>query len=249
MSIAQTCGNIPTAEAEERFYAMLGEQKQAAWLIRSSLRHTRGDSLVWRDICRATDERTVIASFIPMAGADFTLRVNIGQCDTAHFVPGLVANLNAIPLDYVSWQQSGGTHLADFVSKQLPVSPPAFYTRSRLASVVPRVLELTYTSHALAPCARDLGHQGPPFRWDEDRRAYLRADLDAFYARAYDLSRDELRFILDPADVRGPDHPSKTFHVLKEKEIRQYGEYRTARLVLAAWDCMDADGSFRSLGL
>ena len=77
---------------------------------------------------------------------------------------------------------------------------------------------------------------GPPFAWDEDRRAHLRADLDAFYARAYGLTRDELRYILDPADVFGDDYPSETFRVLKNNETRQLGEYRTRRLVLEAWD-------------
>ena len=67
--------------------------------------------------------------------------------------------------------------------------------------------------------AHDLGHDGPPFKWDEDRRADLRADLDAFYARAYGLTRDELRYILDPADVKGPDYPSETFRVLKNNEL------------------------------
>ena len=92
-------------------------------------------------------------------------------------------------------------------------------------------------------------YDGPPFVWDEDRRATLRADLDAFYARAYGLTRDELRYILDPADVKGPDYPSETFRVLKEKEIRQHGFYRTQRLVLEAWDRMEADGTFVTLGL
>ena len=31
---------------------------------------------------------------------------------------------------------------------------------------------------------------------------------------------------------------SETFRVLKEREIRELGEYRTQRLVLAAWDRM-----------
>lgn len=78
----------------------------------------------------------------------------------------------------------------------------------------------------------------PPFKWDEDRRAVLRAELDALYARLYGLTRDELRYILDPADVYGPDFPGETFRVLKEKEIKKYGEYRTRRLVLEAWDRM-----------
>lgn len=111
------------------------------------------------------------------------------------------------------------------------------------------MLELTYTSHALAPFARDLGFTGPPFAWNEERRAQLRAELDAFYARAYGLTRDELRYILDPAEVKGAGYPSETFRVLKEKEIRAFGEYRTARLVLAAWDRMETDGSFRAMDL
>ena len=45
-----------------------------------------------------------------------------------------------------------------------------------------------------------------------------------------------MRYILDPADVMGADYPSETFRVLKDKEMRLYGEYRTRRLVLAAWD-------------
>lgn len=79
----------------------------------------------------------------------------------------------------------------------------------------------------------------PPFKWDEDRRAALRAELDALYARLYGLTRDELRYILDPADVYGPDFPGETFRVLKEKEIKKHGEYRTRRLVLEAWDRME----------
>lgn len=80
-----------------------------------------------------------------------------------------------------------------------------------------------------------------PFKWDEGRRALLRAELDAYYAKLYGLNRDELRYILDPQDVYGTDFPGETFRVLKEKEIRQYGEYRTRRLVLEAWDRLFGD--------
>ena len=81
----------------------------------------------------------------------------------------------------------------------------------------------------------------PPFKWDENRRALLRAELDAYYARLYGLTRDELRYILDPKDVYGPDFPGETFRVLKEKEERACGEYRTRRLVLEAWDRLQAE--------
>ncbi|MEI8045158.1 MAG: hypothetical protein WCL11_27345, partial [Verrucomicrobiota bacterium] len=83
------------------------------------------------------------------------------------------------------------------------------------------------------------GEAPTPFRWDEARRALLRAELDAWFARAYGLTRDELRYILDPADVHGPDFPGETFRVLKEKETAKFGEYRTRRLVLEAWDAQE----------
>ena len=104
-----------------------------------------------------------------------------------------------------------------------------------------------------------------PFTWNEEaRRALLRAELDAYYARLYGLTRKQLRYILDPADlteremadildpweevddpldpqgyaarVAASTFPGETFRVLKEKEQRQYGEYRTRRLVLEAWE-------------
>ncbi|MDW8467596.1 MAG: hypothetical protein RML35_15995 [Chloroherpetonaceae bacterium] len=103
-----------------------------------------------------------------------------------------------------------------------------------------------------------------PFRWEAERRAQLRAELDAYYARLYGLSRKQLRYILDPADLTEREladildpyeevanpldpagyaercqksaFPGETFRVLKEKELRQWGEYRTRRLVLEAWE-------------
>jgi len=48
--------------------------------------------------------------------------------------------------------------------------------------------------------------------------------------------QEKLRYVLDPSDVYGPEFPGETFRVLKSNEIKRYGEYRTRRLVLAAWD-------------
>jgi hypothetical protein len=156
----------------------------------------------------------------------------------------LLANLCSLPCDFLARHKVGGTHLNFFIAKQLPVLPPSTYTCGALSFFVPRIIELTFTAYDMRSWAEDLGYDGLPFAWDEDRRAHLRAELDAAYAHLYGLTRDELRYILDPADVYGPDFPSETLRVLKEREIRQYGEYRTARLVLAAWDRFIQDGTF-----
>ena len=191
----------------------------------------------WRKITRATDERTVIAAVIPLAavGDSMPLMLPDRSQDTRK-IALLLANLSCLAYDFCARQKIGGANMNFFIVKQLPVLPPSAYDEAAINFILPRILELTYTSHALAPWAKDLGHSGPPFPWDEERRARLRAELDAFYAHAYGLSRNELRYILDPADVMGSDYPSETFRVLKEKDIKAHGEYRTRRLVLAAWD-------------
>lgn len=79
----------------------------------------------------------------------------------------------------------------------------------------------------------------PPIVFEDAHRANLRAELDAYFARLYGLSRRDLEYILDPKAVMGDDYPSETFRVLKDAELSTYGEYRTGRLVLEAWDRMD----------
>ena len=71
---------------------------------------------------------------------------------------------------------------------------------------------------------------------EPEERMQVRATIDALVGKSYGLSRDEMRFVLDPSDPLGCDYPSETFRVLKNNEIRQFGEYRTQRLVLEAWD-------------
>lgn len=192
----------------------------------------RGWLLGWRNVCRSTDERTVIAAAVP--------RTAVGHSMPLVFIDGnhaaFLANWLSLPFDFVARQKLAGINLTFAYLNQFPVFPPSAYSTSDLNFIAPRVLELTYTSQSMAPFARDLGYDGPPFVWDEDRRAELRADLDAWYALAYGLSRDELRYVLDPKDVMGEDYPSETFRVLQKNEIARYGEYRTRRLVLAAYD-------------
>lgn len=53
----------------------------------------------------------------------------------------------------------------------------------------------------------------------------------------------------DPAGVKGRSYPSELFRAFKQIEIRRFGDYRTARLVLAAWDRMEAEGYYARLGL
>ena len=222
-----------------------------AWMDRRSPRWLMG----WRDICRSTDERTVIAAVVPRVGTGDTLLLMFPDPAHGARLACLLADQCSLVHDYVARQKIGGTHLKYHMKKQIVNLPPDRYTPTDLAYIVPRVLELTHTAHGMQAWADDLlaaqpsadprppeqhGTPLPPFPWHPERRAQLRAELDAYYARLYGLDRNELRYILDPADVMGADYPSETFRVLKNNEMREFGEYRTQRLVLAAWDQLNS---------
>ncbi|WP_372502282.1 N-6 DNA methylase [Tistrella mobilis] len=208
----------------------LTDFKQPRWLIG------------WRDITNAASERTVNGCVLPLAGVGNNLPLwHPNGLFDPRLISVLVANLSSIPLDYAARQKVAGTHLNYFYAEQLPVLAPHQFTPDDIAFVAPRVLELTFTSYSMRQWAEDLGHFGSPFGFDSERRALLRAELDAFFARKYNLTRDELRYMLDPTDIRGEGYPSETFRLLKRYEIDRYGTdergyYRTQRLVLEAFD-------------
>ena len=122
-------------------------------------------------------------------------------------------------------QKAQGTHLNWYIVEQLPVIAGGDYDRqfgntTARELVRDHVLRLTYTSHDMAPFARDLGHvesasadarrAGPPFTWDEEERRHLRARLDALYFHLYGLSRDDAGYVLRhlPDSPAGRTRPS-----------------------------------------
>jgi hypothetical protein len=238
------------------------------WVDESAVRERAGARkqkwfLGFRNAISATaDSRSLVATIVPYSGVGNSMPL-IFVNTPARLTALLYANLNSIILDYVLKQKVSGGNLNFYIVEQLPVLPPSAYNEVALAFVAARVVELTFTATDLLPFAADIlaevspatwnrwfpnntvvANQSPtPFRWDEARRALLRAELDAWFARAYGLTRDELRYILDPADVHGPDFPGETFRVLKEKETAKFDEYRTRRLVLEAWDKLQPAGN------
>ena len=192
----------------------------------------RGWLLGWRDICRSTDERTVISSTIPRAAVGDKYLLAFTERG-AHL---LQANLSSFVLDYTARQKVTGTSLKYYLVKQLPVLPPEAYQARTpwLGQVTPadwirgRVLELSFTSWDMASFAEYLEDHGPPFRWDEARRTLIRAEVDAAYFHLYGLQRDEVEHVMDSFDALRR----------REEKPQNFGEFRTKRLILDRYDAM-----------
>ena len=202
----------------------------------------------WRDIAGTTRLRTVIATAIPRYAVGHSMPL-LFSTESIRKRVFLLANLNSIVLDYIARQSVNGNHVTYFYLKQFAVLAPDFCTELRLDFVVSRTLKLIYTSNSMKPFAEELGYSGQPYVWNDRDRAVICGELDAFFAKSYGLSREDLCYILDPASVKGVDYPTETFRVLKNAEIKKYGTYLTQELTLEAWDRMLANGEFSKMGI
>lgn len=190
----------------------------------------------FRDICRATDERTFIMSFLPFVGVGNTLPLLFISQQHHSKACCLVAAGASLVVDYIMRMKLGGTHMNFIYARQAPILPPESYSDEAVAYITERVVKLTYTSESMRPFAEDMGYMGDPIVYDDAERAVWRAELDAVYAKLYGLGKAELAYILDPATFYKEKCPTVTFPTLKANEIKAYGEYRTQRLVLDAFD-------------
>lgn len=195
--------------------------------------------LGFKEITAPTNERTFIAALFPAAafGNKVPLLRPTDPCRREHL---LCANLNSIVFDFIVRQKVQGQTLNRFIVEQLPVVPPDHYDRrfgpaTAAQIVTDAVLELTYSSHDMAPFAADMGFTDatggvrPPFAWDDARRLTLRTKLDAVFFLLYGVTgRDDIR------------HIYSTFPILEHKETARHGRYLSRDLCLAWMDKLDA---------
>lgn len=182
-----------------------------------------------RKIARSSDVRTLIGSVFPKAGFGDSGNLALSGRERAGT---LIANFTCLALDWVLRQKLPGSNINYFQIKQLPVLPPQRYDVAspwdQLVGlshwVVSRVLELSYVTYDVAGFARDHDEDGPPFRWDEERRFWIRAELDAAYFHLYGVPHDDVDYVMD------------TFRAFKNNDPERF--VRTKQAILDIYDDM-----------
>lgn len=205
--------------------------------------------IAFRKITNSLNERTFIVTIIPRTAANDNTQFIYCHKGVVYSCV-LCAMLASLTLDYVSRQKLGSSSMSFFVTKQLPVISPDNISQEICFEIIKRHVKLTYFNHDLDGFAKELWEELTdeqrkeipelgrlePYVYNEENRHILQSELDAIFAHLYGLNTEDLRYILDPEDVCGPGCINETFRVLKDNEIRKYGEYRTKRLVMEAWE-------------
>jgi len=204
-------------------------------------------------ISAVADSRSLVASVVPRAGVGNSLPI-ISTSLPERWAPcALLSYLNSFVADYLIRQKASGGNLNFYVMKQLPILPPSeFLSSPNWISIVQLgqwisagTIELAYTATDLASFSFDCGYNGPPFRWDEERRFSIRCELDAAYFHLYLGSDDQwgadnptlLEMFPTPRDA--VDYIMDTFPIVRRKdEAKHNGDYRTKRTILEIYDQM-----------
>ena len=196
--------------------------------------------LGFRDVTRATDSRTFLATMLPLCGATNKIPLLISSRPPNRQLC-LLANLNSFPLDFCTRQKFGGISLNFFIVEQLPVFPPDRYDepcpwakgKTFEAWIAERVLKLTCTAEDMLPLADACSFTSGSFKaeyggrlhkWNDRERAELMAELDAAFFHLYGLDHDDAEYVLS------------TFKGIHEENPLLPGHPSTAKFILEMYD-------------
>ncbi|WP_338638737.1 Eco57I restriction-modification methylase domain-containing protein [Burkholderia pyrrocinia] len=197
------------------------------------------------DVGNATNQRALMAAMIPP------------NTVCGHKVPTIEFSPNS-PTVMLLWLAVANTLAMDFIVRMkvaltmslsilgsLPF-PRSITTNSATVRAAALAARLSCAGPEMADLLREL-EGDPEFQQqcltpsdDPEERAQLMAELDVVVARdLFGLTHEEVQYLLEPRDVLGPDCTAETFAALRRAEEREYGEYRTKRLILREFDRMD----------
>jgi len=192
--------------------------------------------LGFRDVAQPRDERSLIATLIPpdTICGDKVPTIDFSADYEWAYLPWL-AVANSFVMDWIARSRLSSPKMSFTLVDSLPF-PRMPVSDPWVRAVCPMVLKLICTGPEMTDFWNSMALLGlvdpvpagtihSSVFITPEQRAAVRARLDASVARdLYSVTKDELATILD------------TFPALRRKDERSFGEFRSKRLVLEAYD-------------
>lgn len=170
--------------------------------------------IAYKDVTSPTNQRTMIASMLPLCGMLNSAPIVFTAQDRLRELC-LLANLNSHVYDFVARQKVGNVHLNFFIVEQLPTLTPDIYddpcpwdkSKTLQQWITPRVLKLSCTSDDMIPLAHACDFEPEVTKWKPRQRQQWLAELDAAYFILYNITREQVIYILTTFQQTRRKHP------------------------------------------
>jgi len=206
------------------------------WVAEKHVNDRRGAwiepwSLTVKRVSSSSNRRTVVPCLVPDCGISYTL-YRVETSGSIEQTLALGALLGSFAFDYIVRQKSSQPSLTMGTLYEAAMPTPQqvedrlqgiLGAAGALSTLAASVIRLSYSSLDLAPAAKAIGHSAAPM-WSPEARASEQALVDALCFVAFSCSRAEAEYILD------------SFRGVREAEVREFGDYRTRKATLDAYD-------------
>lgn len=214
--------------------------------------------LIFRDIARNDDERTLISCLVPYGVvSSYDTPMFFPECPITsyhHWIAFYAAAFSSFVVDFLI-RPYVDKHVKGYTLERITWPSPNIVQKINipLEWISKRVLELCYTDYTFQSYAQNLGFDCPPFSCDEERRFHLRCELDAVFFHLYLPANQEGTWEQSgnetavefydlceafPSPRHAVDYIMDSFTIVKRKDESAYGEYRTKQTILQMYDAM-----------
>ncbi|MEI7951284.1 MAG: N-6 DNA methylase [Synechococcaceae cyanobacterium ELA182] len=198
------------------------------------------------DVTSPTNQRSLVAAIIPpsVVCGHKVPTIQLGHELASQSLLWL-AIANSLSIDFLV-RKKVSLQMSYTILDTLPLPVKKPETKPEI-SITRLAASLALTGALMGEFAEQFAAEDPGWNGEllvnEDERHYAKAEIEAIYAiRILNLTRAQMQFILRPKDISDEYAEYETFGALERAEIRQFGEYRTQRLVMEAWDRLFGGG-------
>jgi hypothetical protein len=243
---AYVSGRGRSAVWQELSFESSEKKVVSQWRIKKSslnkgdIERIRNYRLGFCDVTSPTNQRSLVATIIPplVICGDKVPTIQLGRQLASQPLLWL-AIANSLSIDFLV-RKKVSLKMSYTILDTLPLPVKKPETQSEI-DITRIAASLALAGPEMADFAEQFSVEDPGWNGEllvgEGERHEARAEVEAIYAsQILKLSLSQLQFILRPKDISEEYAEYETFGALERAEIRQFGEYRTQRLVLEAWD-------------